>query len=138
MIHRYITKKQNNEHIIVGTRLVSEYGEPRTPLDIPKPNLGDILDQRDRPRYAISTSGEVYERTIVDTPEELQRDRRHETQNRIRRQYSMNDELAILRRALINGINEEAREYSEFVESVINDVKEGNPTHQKENKNGMD
>lgn len=125
MRYRYITQKRSGEHVIVGYRLVAEKGSPQTPLDIERPPRNNILDDRNRPRYAMHSDGTIYEREIIDTPQEIRDAQNREIQRRIRQRYTVNDELAILRRALINGVTDEARDYSSFVEQTILDVRAG-------------
>ncbi|MFP4066215.1 MAG: hypothetical protein ACLFS5_01820 [Spirochaetaceae bacterium] len=125
MRFRHITRKRSGEHIIVGHRLVSEFDVPRTPLDMERPQRGELTDHRGRYRFAMRSDGTIYERELVDTPEQIKQDRDREIQRRIRRRYSTHQELALLRRALIHGIDHETREYSAFVESVIEDAKAG-------------
>ena len=82
-------------------------------------------------RYAIGLDGAVYERAIRDTPEQIRSDQRVQIRKRIRERYSVDDELAILRRAVMQGADSETDDYSQYVEGVIAEVRSGSdaPTH---------
>ena len=56
MKHRYITEKRDGLHWVVGTRLVSEFGEPGNPLEIPKPPR-ELFDEKHRPLYTLEQDG---------------------------------------------------------------------------------
>ena len=60
MRHRFITHKREGLHWVVGTRLVAEFGEPGTPLEMSKPPKGiDLFDEKRRPLYTIDEKGEL-------------------------------------------------------------------------------
>ena len=87
MRHRYVTHKRDGLHWIIGTRLVSEFGEPETPLDIPKPPKGvELFDDRHRPLYTLDADGKL-----------MYRGRPQEEQDEDERKQERRDALAFLK-----------------------------------------
>ena len=78
MRHRYVTHKRDGLHWVVGTRLIAEFGEPETPLEMQKPQKLDLFDDQHRPLYILTREGELEYRGRP--PEEIEDDGRKQEQ----------------------------------------------------------
>ena len=87
MRHRFITRKRDGLHWVVGTRLVAEFGEPEGPLEMPKPPKGvGLFDERHRPLYILTAEGELEYRgrSSEEIDADTEREKRRSARARLR------------------------------------------------------
>lgn len=119
------TKKINGEHRVIGYHHSTNRGETVGLLESATCPQLDMTDVNGKPQLVSDLQGNITTKPIPLTADETEVKRKQYVIKQIRSKYTVDQELALLRRQLTGEENSGWDEYTTYVEQVIIESQEG-------------